>query len=109
MSAPRVERAAGGVEISVGAGFIELALVVVPGASRTRVIGAHGTALRVAVSAAPERGKANDAVCELLAQFLGVRSADVDIVSGHSGRSKRARVSGLTASAAIARLDQAGR
>lgn len=102
------ERSANGIVFAVGDGFVDLEIVVVPGASRSRVIGAHWTALRIAVSAPPERGKANDAVCALLAEFFGVREANVAIASGHSGRTKRVRITGLSAAAALAALNQAG-
>ena len=44
--------------------------------------------LRVRVSVPPEGGKANEAVCELLAKVLGVPKTDVAIVTGHRGRVK---------------------
>jgi uncharacterized protein (TIGR00251 family) len=95
---------AGDVEIRATPGGIELTLKVVPGASRTRVAGVLGTALKVAVAAPPEGGKANAAVMRLLAEALGVSKSDVEIVSGHGQRLKRVAVRGLTAADARARL-----
>ena len=46
------------------------------------------THLEVAVQAAPERGKANEAVLKLIAEYLGVPAYDVRIVSGASSRQK---------------------
>jgi uncharacterized protein len=59
-----------------------LKVKVVPGASRSDVVGWLGDALKVRVAAAPERGKANAAVITLLAQTLGVSERDVRLVSG---------------------------
>jgi len=66
------------------------------GASRDRVMGEHGGALKVSVAAAPERGKANKAVCELVAKTLGVSRSQVRLVSGETSRDKKLLVAGLT-------------
>lgn len=66
------------------------------GASRDRVMGEHGGALKVSVAAAPERGKANKAVCELVAKTLGIPRAQVSLVSGETSRDKRLLVRGLS-------------
>ncbi|MCB0993846.1 MAG: DUF167 domain-containing protein [Acidimicrobiales bacterium] len=71
---------------------IDIPLWVQPGASRTLVGGRHGEALRVAVAAPPERGRANAAVVDALAAALGLAARDVELVSGQRGRAKRALV-----------------
>jgi len=83
--------------------------VVVPvkvsaGASRDRVMGEHGGALKVSVAAAPERGKANKAVCELVAKTLGLSRAQVRLVSGETSRDKKLLVTGPSAQAAVEAL-----
>ena len=83
---------------------IELTVKVVPGASQTRVAGVWGTALKLAVSAPAEGGKANAAVIELLAGVLGVRKTEVSIIRGHTGPLKTVAVAKLTADAARQRL-----
>jgi len=65
-----------------------LRLRVAPGASRPGIVGRHGTAWKVRVTAAPEAGKANDAVVRLLADILGLPARDIEIISGHSSRNK---------------------
>lgn len=61
-----------------------------PGASRNRVGGSYGPdeALVVAVTARAVDGKANDAVVRAVAEALGCRNADVQLVSGHTARTK---------------------
>jgi uncharacterized protein (TIGR00251 family) len=85
------------IQITEQDGGVELTVKVVPGSSRDRVTGAWNTALRMAVSAPPEGGKANKHVCALLAATLGVRRADVTITHGHTQPLKRVRIEGLSA------------
>lgn len=75
---------------------VRFAIKVVPGASRDRVMGLLGEALKVAVSKPPSGGAANGAVIALLAESLGVRASQVSIVSGHTNPRKEIEVAGLS-------------
>lgn len=83
-----------------------------PGARRDCVVGVHSsvrdgvlrTALKISVSAAPEKGKANRAICRVLAKALDLRSSQVSLHSGKTSRDKRVRVVGLDRAAAEERL-----
>jgi uncharacterized protein (TIGR00251 family) len=70
---------------------------VVPRASANRVSGAYGDAIKICVTASPVRGAANKALIKFLGHQLGVKSYDIEILAGHSSRTKRIRVSGITA------------
>jgi uncharacterized protein YggU (UPF0235/DUF167 family) len=59
------------------------------------VVGRHGTGWKVRVAAAPEGGKANDAVVRLLADTLALPGRDVQIVSGRSSRDKTVALEGM--------------
>lgn len=72
-----------------------LRLKVVPGARATGVEW-MGALLKVKVTAAPEKGRANDAVIELLAQRLGLNSNAFNLVSGHTSPLKTLEVCGLS-------------
>jgi uncharacterized protein len=72
-----------------------LRLRVSPGAGRAAVVGRHGDGWKVRVTAPPERGRANDAVLQLIATVLGVSREAVTIVSGHSGRDKIVELTGV--------------
>ena len=74
---------------------VQFRLKVVPGASRTRIVGQMEGALKVAVSAPPEKGKANKAVIALLARALGIKPAAVRIEAGTTSQHKRCLVIGL--------------
>jgi uncharacterized protein len=68
---------------------------VVPGARSSAVVGRHGDGWKVRVAAAPERGRANSALLELLAERLGVREGALRLVAGHTARDKIVEVEGI--------------
>ncbi|MDX2148485.1 MAG: DUF167 domain-containing protein [Planctomycetota bacterium] len=74
-----------------------LAVKVVPGARRAAIVGLLGERLKVRVSSPPERGRANEELCELLARALGVARSAVEVVGGESRPEKQVRVMGLSA------------
>ena len=74
---------------------IVLRVRVQPGAGRASIVGRHGDALSVRVAAPPIDGRANAASLDLVAEFLGVRKSEVELVSGERGRMKRFRVTGI--------------
>jgi uncharacterized protein len=73
---------------------VEFWIHVTPRARRTRVGGTHGEALRVAVTAPPVGGAANEACSQALAAALGVRRSAVELDPASRGRRKRVRVHG---------------
>ena len=81
-----------------------LRLRVSPGAKRNELAGAHGDGWRVRVTAAPERGRANEAVVALLAEHLGVPRASLSVVSGQTSRDKVVELRGLGRDEAERRL-----
>ncbi len=72
-----------------------LSLRVSPGARSSGVVGRYGERWKIRVSAPPESGRANEAVCDLLAATFGVSRAGVRIVAGASGRDKIVEVTGI--------------
>lgn len=81
-----------------------LAVRVSPGARANRIVGAHGEALKVTVTAPPEKGKANREVVRLLAAAVGAPARDVEVISGAAARDKVLRFAGWTAAALRSRL-----
>jgi uncharacterized protein (TIGR00251 family) len=75
-----------------------------PGARRNAVVGTHADAVRVAVSAPADKGRANAAIQELLAQALGCRPSQVELLSGATSRRKRFLIEGVTPQQLQARL-----
>ena len=78
-----------------------------PGARKNAIVGEHAGAVRVAVSAAPERGKANASVQDVLAEALGVKASNIELLSGETSREKRFLIVGLAPDELQRRLDAA--
>ena len=75
---------------------VRLAVKAVPGAKRDEIAGRLGDRLKVRISAPPEGGRANDAICALLASALGVRPRDVRIATGHGRAEKIVEIDGVS-------------
>jgi len=86
-------------------GGVTLAVQVTPRARKSEIVGAQGEALKVKLAAPPVEGAANAALCEFLADRLGVRKSAVTIIAGRTSRHKVARVEGVTTDEARARLE----
>jgi uncharacterized protein len=92
------------VAVSGDARGSSLRLWVAPGARRDGVLGLHGDAVKVAVRAPPEKGRANEAVLDLLAERLGVLRAQLTLERGTASRDKTVRIAGLDAAEVRRRL-----
>lgn len=75
-----------------------------PGASRAGIRGAHAGALKVSVTQAAEKGKANEALAETLAKALGLSRSQVELLRGATQREKRFLVRGVTCEELAARI-----
>jgi uncharacterized protein YggU (UPF0235/DUF167 family) len=84
-----------------------LRLRVSPGAGRAAIVGRYGEAWKVRVTAAPEDGRANDAVLRLLADVLAVPRGALTLISGHSARDKIVELTGVGPALAERRLTSA--
>ena len=94
----------GQLKITEAEGGATFAVRVVPRASRNEIVGVHGDALKVRLTAPPVGGRANEALIAFLAKRLGVRKSQVEIVAGATSRRKLIRVIGLLAQEVEERL-----
>lgn len=74
-----------------------LAVRAQPGARKAGVMGEQAGALKVAVTAPPEDGRANQAIIELLRDWLGLKRSQVELASGATHRNKLFLIRGVTA------------
>lgn len=79
---------------------------IVPGSSgQTRICGLLDNMLKIKVSAAPEKGKANECLIKFLARLLGVKKNSVSIISGTTSPVKHVMVSGISADTLLKKLN----
>jgi uncharacterized protein (TIGR00251 family) len=77
---------------------------VQPRAKKNAVVGELGDALKLALTAPPVEGRANEACVAFFAELLNVPRSSVTIAAGHSSRNKIIRVAGVTAAEVRRRL-----
>jgi uncharacterized protein (TIGR00251 family) len=75
---------------------VKISVKVVPGASRSGIVGWLGEDLKVRIQAPPTDGKANEALCEFLASEFRLPHSAVRIAAGFSSRKKIVEVDGLS-------------
>jgi hypothetical protein len=73
----------------------DLSVRLQPRARRDEVVGERGGAVVIRVTAPPVDGKANEALCRLIAKAAGVPPSRVSVVRGHAARDKVVRVEGV--------------
>ena len=84
---------------------ITFAVKIQPRARRNAIVGELGDALKIALTAPPVEGRANDACVDFLADLLDLPRSSITIVSGQSSRSKVIRVAGYTLQGLRAKLN----
>jgi uncharacterized protein (TIGR00251 family) len=77
-----------------------------PGARKAGVVGEQAGALKVAVTAPPEDGRANQALTELLRDWLGLKRSQVELAAGATNRNKQFLVRGLKPDELLALIQQ---
>jgi len=83
---------------------VRLNLKVAPKSSRNAVTGWTGDTLKLSVTTAPEKGKANQRVIEVLAQALDVPRSSISIVRGETAATKQVEIAQLSETEVFARL-----
>jgi len=75
---------------------IVVSVKVQPNSSKERVVGEYTDQIKIAVTVSPEKGKANKAVIKLFAKWLGIKSSDIQIISGETSRDKELFIRNIT-------------
>ena len=81
-----------------------LPIKAIPNAPRSEIAGWLGDALKVKVHAPPVEGRANEVLCEFLADTLGLPRRAVTVWRGDTSRQKIVRIDGLDLATAKSRL-----
>jgi len=84
------------LQASIERGTVTLAVRVQPRASRNEVAGVMQGALKIRLQAPAVDDRANEALCELLAELLKRPKSAVRILAGERSRTKRIEVFGVT-------------
>jgi uncharacterized protein (TIGR00251 family) len=92
------------IDIRETASGASLGVRLQPKAKKNQVIGELDGALKLAVTAPPIEGRANEACIRFLADLLKVARSSVTIATGASSRNKVMRIEGLTAEQVRSRL-----
>lgn len=85
-------------------GFV-LPVKAQPGAKKNEVRGIQDGALKVCVTQAPEKGKANKAIRKQLADSLGLRASQIELISGDTSAQKKFLLRDIDYAAVQARLE----
>jgi len=85
---------------------VKIPLKVSAGASKTKIIGLYGSALKVAVNAPHEQGKANQALIRLMEKSLGVSKKQIKIITGQTSKIKIVEIIGIDLSDCISKINK---
>lgn len=94
------------IELRTTAEGVILPVQAQPGARKNAVIGEHAGRLKVAVTQAPEKGKANSAILKVLAEGLQLSGSQLQIVRGETSRQKEIRITGTSAKELLERIER---
>jgi len=83
---------------------VQFVAKIVPGSSRTTVVGLLDEMLKVKVAAPPEKGKANQCLIAFLAKQLGVKKKAISIVAGQTSPVKHVQIVGISPSTLLEKL-----
>lgn len=92
------------IELTESDRGVLLPVTAQPGARREGLVGVHQGRLKVAVTAPPERGKANTRIIQVLASALHLKKSQIGIRSGETSRQKTVLIQGVTCDELTERL-----
>ncbi|MGH9969659.1 MAG: DUF167 domain-containing protein [Pyrinomonadaceae bacterium] len=86
------------IEFSEANGTLTFMVQVVPGASRSEIVGEHNGALRVRIAAPPVDGAANEELIRILSRAFNLPRSAFEITGGRAAKLKHLRVAGAAGS-----------
>jgi uncharacterized protein len=97
-----------GLDVKESASGVRITVHVQPRASKTEIVGVHGTALKVRLHSPPVDGAANDELVAFLAKSLGVAKRAVRVIAGQASRGKTVEIDGVSTVSVRALAEAAG-
>ena len=94
------------IPVTESANGVTFSVKVHPRARKNAITGVVGDALKLALTAPPVEGRANQAVIEFFAELFAIPRSSVTIASGETSRNKLVRIAGLTQAAVATRLSE---
>jgi uncharacterized protein (TIGR00251 family) len=94
------------IPVSESTKGVSFSIKVHPRARKSAITGTVGDALKLALTAPPVEGKANQAVIEFFAELFAIPRSSVTIASGETSRNKIVRIAGLSRMAVEQRLSE---
>jgi uncharacterized protein (TIGR00251 family) len=101
---PQFEREPIMISVEETPSGLVVAVKAQPGARRNGVTGIHDGKLKVAVTQAPEKGKANSEIAKVLADALGLNKSQVELLSGQTSPQKKFLIRGMLARDFLAKV-----
>jgi len=83
---------------------VQFVAKIVPGSSRTAMVGLLDGMLKIKIAAPPERGKANQCLIAFLARQLGVKKTAISIVTGQTNPVKHVQIVGISSGPLLEKL-----
>jgi len=84
---------------------VVFAVKVIPSGSKTCLCGLLGDKLKIKVSAAPEKGRANKCLLDFLSKKLAVKKNNLTIITGQTSPVKRIRALGISSRTLLSKLN----
>ena len=78
-------------------GGCALEVQVIPKSSRNAVVGEHHGRLKIALTAPPVEGQANEALLKFLAKLLGISKSNLEVARGEKSKQKTIHIKSTTA------------
>lgn len=83
-----------------------LSVKVTPKSSKNQVCGCEEDSLKIKIAAAPEKGRANEALVEFVAEWLGIAKSNIQLIQGATSRYKRLFIKGIKQAAITNKLEK---
>ena len=84
---------------------VNLLVLAQPGAKKNGLNGIHNSRLKIAVTQAPEKGKANKAIIHVLSEKLGIAKSKIELVTGETSKLKTFWINEITAEEFLKKIE----